>query len=78
MAANPHANGGLLLRDLKLPDFRAYGLAVPAPGVVEAQDMLELGAFVRDIVKLNVQCLTACSMVSHWGRRCLEVTSTLI
>ena len=53
MAANPHANGGLLLRDLKLPDFRAYGLAVPAPGVVEAQDMLELGAFVRDIVKLN-------------------------
>lgn len=53
MAANPHANGGLLLRDLKLPDFRAYGLAVPAPGAVEAQDMLELGAFVRDIVKLN-------------------------
>ncbi|MGM9525580.1 MAG: phosphoketolase [Peptococcaceae bacterium] len=53
MAANPHANGGLLLRDLKLPDFREYGLDIPAPGVVEAQDMLELGAFVRDIVQKN-------------------------
>ena len=53
MAANPHANGGLLLRDLKLPDFRDYALDVAAPGAVEAQDMLELGAFVRDIVKLN-------------------------
>lgn len=55
MAANPHANGGLLLRDLKLPDFRDYALPVEAPGAVEAQDMLELGAFVRDIVKLNPQ-----------------------
>ncbi|MBR2009293.1 MAG: phosphoketolase family protein, partial [Peptococcaceae bacterium] len=53
MGANPHANGGLLLRDLKLPDFREYALDVPAPGAVEAQDMMELGAFVRDIVKLN-------------------------
>ena len=53
MAANPHANGGLLLRDLKLPDFRDYELEVPAPGAVEAQDMINLGAFVRDIVKLN-------------------------
>ena len=53
MASNPHANGGLLLRDLKLPDFREYELNVPAPGAVQAQDMLELGAFVRDIVKLN-------------------------
>lgn len=55
MAANPHANGGLLLRDLKLPDFKEYALDVPEPGAVEAQDMLELGAFVRDIVKLNPQ-----------------------
>ena len=55
MAANPHANGGLLLRDLKLPDFRDYALNVPEPGAVEAQDMLELGAFVRDIVKMNPQ-----------------------
>lgn len=53
MGANPHANGGKLLRDLRLPDFREYGLPVPAPGGVEAQDMMELGAFVRDIFKLN-------------------------
>ena len=53
MGANPHANGGLLLKDLKLPDFRDYALDVPAPGAVMAQDMLELGAFVRDAVKLN-------------------------
>ena len=53
MGANQHANGGLLLRDLKLPDFRAYALDVPAPGAVEAQDMMELGAFVRDIVAMN-------------------------
>ncbi len=53
MGANPHANGGLLLRDLKLPDFREYGMAVSAPGAVEAQDMLVLGAFVRDIIKEN-------------------------
>ena len=44
MGANPHANGGKLLRDLKLPDFRKYGVALPAPGAVEAQDMLVLGA----------------------------------
>ena len=53
MAANPHANGGLLLRDLKMPDFRSYALDVPAPGSVDAQDMMELGAFVRDIIKHN-------------------------
>ena len=53
MGANPHANGGLLLRDLRLPDFRKYGIDVPAPGAVEAQDMIELGGFVRDIFKLN-------------------------
>lgn len=53
MGANPHANGGLLLRDLRLPDFRNYAVDVPAPGAVEAQDMIELGAFVRDVFKLN-------------------------
>ena len=53
MGANPHANGGLLLRDLRLPDFRKYGVDVSAPGAVEAQDMMELGGFVRDIFLLN-------------------------
>ena len=42
MGANPHANGGKLLRELKLPDFRQYGLDLPAPGAVDAQDMLVL------------------------------------
>lgn len=53
IGSNPHANGGLLLRDLRLPDFREYGVNVPAPGSIEAQDMVELGGFVRDIFKLN-------------------------
>ncbi|PKM73184.1 MAG: phosphoketolase [Firmicutes bacterium HGW-Firmicutes-16] len=53
MGANPHANGGLLLRDLRMPDFRDYAVEVPAPGSVNAQDMSELGGFVRDIFKLN-------------------------
>ena len=54
MGANPHANGGLLLRDLRIPDFRDYGVEVPAPGAVEAQDMSVLGGFVRDIVRDNM------------------------
>lgn len=53
MGANPHANGGLLLRSLRLPDFRDYAVDVPAPGAVEAQDMIELGGYVRDIFRLN-------------------------
>ena len=53
IGANPHANGGLLLRDLRLPDFRDYELQVSQPGAVEGQDMIEMGKFVRDILKLN-------------------------
>ena len=53
MGANPHANGGQLLRDLRMPDFRDYGVKVPFPGAVEAQDMAKVGEFVRDIYKLN-------------------------
>ncbi len=53
ISANPHANGGLLLRDLRLPDFKSYAVDVPYPGSVKAQDMIELGAYVRDVFKLN-------------------------
>jgi xylulose-5-phosphate/fructose-6-phosphate phosphoketolase len=53
MGANPHANGGLLLRDLRLPDFRTYGVSVPSPGSVQAADTYVLGEFLRDVVKLN-------------------------
>lgn len=53
MGANPHANGGLLLKNLKLPDFRDYALEVPVKGSVEASDMTVLGNFVRDIFAYN-------------------------
>ena len=53
MSANPIANGGLLLKDLNVPDFRKYALNIKKPGSVEAQDMMELGHFIRDVVKSN-------------------------
>jgi xylulose-5-phosphate/fructose-6-phosphate phosphoketolase len=53
MGANPHANGGMLLRDLRMPDFRIHALSVPSPGAVEGQDTLVLGHFLRDVAKLN-------------------------
>ena len=53
MGANPHANGGLLLRDLRMPDFRDYAIEVPAPGVEGIGDTRALGPFLRDIVRLN-------------------------
>ena len=53
MGSNPHANGGLLLRDLRIPDFSKYAVAVPAPGEAEAEDMAELGKYVKDVLKLN-------------------------
>lgn len=53
LGANLHANGGKLLRDLIMPDFRDYAVDVKEPGSVEAQDMMELGKFVRDIFKAN-------------------------
>ncbi len=53
MGSNPHANGGLLLRDLRTPDFSKYAVAVPAPGEAEAEDMAELGKYVKDVLKLN-------------------------
>lgn len=55
MGSNPHANGGHLLKDLILPDFRKYALSIEAPGSIEAQDMIELGNYVRDIFALNRQ-----------------------
>ena len=54
MGANPHANGGLLLRDLKMPDFRTHAVKVPAPGAVVAQDTLVLGAFLREVTSANM------------------------
>jgi len=53
MGANPHANGGELLRDLRLPDFREYAVQVPQPGAADAEDTRVLGGFLRDVIKLN-------------------------
>ena len=54
MSANPHANGGLLLKDLRLPDFREYAVKIPGPGVLEAESTRVMGAFLRDTMKLNL------------------------
>ncbi|MFZ0500749.1 MAG: phosphoketolase family protein [Steroidobacteraceae bacterium] len=53
MGANPNANGGILLKDLALPDFREYALQVPRPGAVDGEDTRVLGTFLRDVIKLN-------------------------
>ncbi len=53
MGANPHANGGRLLRDLRMPDFRNYATDVPSPGVPGDGDTHVLGEFLRDVIKLN-------------------------
>ena len=53
ISANPHTNGGKLLKDLRLPDFTKYGVEMSAPGTVKAQDMLVLGNYIRDVLKLN-------------------------
>ncbi|MGE5469809.1 MAG: phosphoketolase [Bacteroidota bacterium] len=53
MGANPHANGGLLLRDLRLPDFRDYAIDIPAPGGVDAESTRRQGEFIRDVIRQN-------------------------
>ncbi|HMJ65904.1 MAG TPA: phosphoketolase family protein, partial [Candidatus Binatia bacterium] len=55
MSANPHANGGLLLRDLRLPDFRKYAVEVKKPGVTNAEATRAMGKFLRDVMKLNME-----------------------
>lgn len=53
MGANPHTNGGLLLKELRTPDFRNYKVSVPYPGSTVTSDMRELGKYIRDIIDLN-------------------------
>src|SRR6266566_4063158 len=55
MSANPHANGGVLLRDLIMPDFRDYAVQVPKPGTVLSESTRLLGKFLRDVMKLNTK-----------------------
>jgi xylulose-5-phosphate/fructose-6-phosphate phosphoketolase len=54
MSANPHTNGGVLLKDLRLPDFRDYAVKVSKPGAVTAESTREMGKFLRDVMKLNL------------------------
>ena len=53
MGANPHANGGLLVKDLKMPDFRDYAVDISKPGTIKAEATRVLGCFLRDVMKLN-------------------------
>ncbi len=53
MGANPHANGGILLEDLKLPNFKDYAVPVLYPGSIKKSDMTELGKYIRDVIVLN-------------------------
>jgi xylulose-5-phosphate/fructose-6-phosphate phosphoketolase len=53
MGANPHTNGGILLHDLRMPDFHQHAVIVPSPGAVSVGDTTILGKFLRDVVKLN-------------------------
>ena len=55
MGANPHANGGLLLKDLRLPDFRDYAVTVASPGAEQAEATRVMGGYLRDVMKLNMQ-----------------------
>lgn len=53
MGASPYANGGLLLKDLELPNWEDYAIKVPAPGVIRRQDTMELGNYIRDVFEMN-------------------------
>ncbi|MDD4004166.1 MAG: phosphoketolase family protein [Elusimicrobiaceae bacterium] len=55
MGANPHANGGLLLKDLDMPDFRAYAVKFDRPGTVSGESTRVMGQFLRDVMKQNLQ-----------------------
>ncbi len=55
MSANPHTNGGAVLRDLRLPDFRNYAVKVTTPGAINAESTRIMGKFLRDVMKLNME-----------------------
>ena len=55
MGANPHTNGGMLLHDLRLPDFADYAIEVQKPGAVRAESTRVLGTFLRDVMKMNME-----------------------
>lgn len=78
MGANPHANGGLLLQDLRLPDFRDYAVTIPKPGRVSVEATRIQGEMIRDVVKLNPETFRVFSpdetASNRWGA-VFEVTN---
>ena len=62
MGCNPHANGGLLLRELRMPDFREYAVPVPAPGVETAEATRALGRMLRDTIEAQRRTISASSV----------------
>jgi xylulose-5-phosphate/fructose-6-phosphate phosphoketolase len=78
MGANPHANGGLLLRDLRLPDFRGYAVTIPEPGSVSAEATRIQGEMIRDVVEFNPETFRVFSpdetASNRWGA-VFEVTN---
>ena len=78
MGANPHANGGMLLRDLHLPDYRRYAVKVARPGAVDAEATRVQGAFIRDVMRQNpdnFRVMSPDELASNRWSAVLEVTS---
>ncbi len=70
MGANPHANGGMLMKSLRLPEFRDYAIEVQHPGSVAAEATRVQGKFIRDVMKLNLQVTQLPHLQPR--RKCLE------
>ena len=80
MGANPHANGGALLRDLTLPDFKQFAVAVPSPGAAVAESTRVQGKYLRDVMKLNLDAknfrlFSPDELASNRWQDVLEVTN---
>lgn len=80
MGANPHANGGALLRELTLPDFKQFAVAVPSPGAAVAESTRVQGKYLRDVMKLNLDAknfrlFSPDELASNRWQDVLEVTN---
>jgi xylulose-5-phosphate/fructose-6-phosphate phosphoketolase len=81
MSANPHANGGILLRDLRLPAYREYAVPVPSPGAVIHESTRVQGQFIRDVIRLNPQTFRVMSpdeTASNRWSAVFEVTDRML
>jgi xylulose-5-phosphate/fructose-6-phosphate phosphoketolase len=81
MSANPHANGGMLLRDLRLPAYREYAVDVPSPGATTGESTRVQGSFIRDVIRLNPHTFRVFSpdetASNRWGA-VFEVTDRML